>query len=370
MSKRSRRLFLAEVTALSVAGAAARPIAAAPTDRDREPRGPIRLAANENPFGASPRARAAAEHALAEGHRYPASRAADELRAEIARRHGVAEASVLLGAGSHEVLRLAAGAFAGSTQKKIVAPELTFEALLRYAAPFAPAVVRVPPGPDFVVEPEALAKAAGEAGALVYLANPNSPTGLALEGGAVEALARALPAGSTLLLDEAYIDFADDPKIESGVALLGKGLPVVVTRTFSKLHGLAGLRIGYAIGAPEALRTMDAFRTSLGVSAPALAAARAALTDAAFIARSLELVGRGRQQIRTGLEAMGLRSLPSHGNFVYFDWGKPAEPLVTALWDKEIEVPLPFAPAANWVRVTVGTESENAAFLAAVARAK
>lgn len=364
--RRSRRLFLAEVGALSVAAAAP----AGALRLDREPRGPIRLAANENPFGPSPRARAAAERALADGHRYPASRAAEELRAEIARRHGVPDSNVLLGAGSHEILRLAAGAFAGSTQKRIVAPELTFEALLRYASPFAPAVVRVPSPPDFRVEPDALAKAAGESSALVYLANPNSPTGLALDGAAIEALARALPAGSTLLLDEAYIDFADDPKIESGIPLVAKGLPVVVTRTFSKLHGLAGLRIGYGVAAPEALRTMEAFRTSLAVSSPALAAARAAMDDAAYIAKSLELVGRGRQQIRTGLEAMGLRSLPSHGNFVFFDWGKPAEPLVTALWDKEIEVPLPFAPAATWVRVTVGTEAENAAFLAAVARAR
>jgi len=370
MRRTPRRSFLLDAAALSVA-AAAPAVAAGPPQRGGAP-GPVRLAANESPEGPSPKALAEAQRALASGHVYPSARATDELKSEIARRHAVPEASVVLGAGSHEILRLAAGAFAGSTQKRVIAPELTFEALVRYTAPFAPAVVRVPmpAEKDFAVDPAALEAALAGGPALVYLANPNSPTGLALGLSAVEGLATRLPAGSTLVLDEAYLDFADDPGIGSGVPLVARGLPVVVTRTFSKVYGLAGLRVGYGIAAPDAVRTMESFRTSLGVSSVALAAARAALDDAAYVARTLEIVVRGRQQLRTGLEAMGVRSLPSHANFVYFDWGKPAEPLVKALWDREIEVPMPFAPATSWVRVSVGTEAQNAAFLAAVARAR
>ncbi len=361
----SRRAFLAGLAGLAALPAAARaasPIAA------RAPRRPVRLAANENPFGPSPLALAAAERSLLDAHRYPAARAHDELRASVARRNGVPESCVLLGAGSHECIRLAAGAFAGSTRRRVVLPELAFEALVRYSAPFAPATLRVPLESDFSLPADRILAAVGESPALVYLANPASPTGLALAGGEVETLARGLPEGSTLLLDEAYLDFADDPKVTSGAALLAKGLPVVVTGTFSKLHGLASMRVGWALASAENAATMEAFRTSLGISGPALAAAAASLDDAAFRSRSLERIGRGRERLRTGLEAMGLKSLPSQGNFVFFDWGKPAGALVEALWSAEIEVPPPHPKAPTWVRVSVGTEDEIAEFLAELAR--
>ena len=198
----------------------------------------------------------------------------------------------------------------------------------------------------------------------MFVANPNNPTGTWNRKAELEALVAALPSNCLLLLDEAYFEYADDPDYPNGIELLRRGAPVIVTRTFSKAYGLAGLRAGYAIAAPEVLDALHVIREAFGMNLAAQAAAAAALDDVEHVRRSLEL---NRTEKARLAEALANRVLPSLTNFVAFDTRRSGRDVFKKLLAHGVIVrPLDPTGLPSFLRVSVGTRAENDAFLAAL----
>jgi histidinol-phosphate aminotransferase len=202
---------------------------------------------------------------------------------------------------------------------------------------------------------------------LVFLANPNNPTGTWNRRADVERLVAALPPGCLLLLDEAYFEYADEADYPNGIELVRRGAPVIVTRTFSKAYGLAGLRAGYAVAAPEVLDAVYVIREAFGMNLPAQAAATAALSDSDHVRRSVELNRTEKARLRRELEARGYLVLPSLANFLTFDTRRSGRELFHELLTRGVIVrPLDPSRMPSFLRVSVGTAAENDAFLAAL----
>jgi histidinol-phosphate aminotransferase len=202
----------------------------------------------------------------------------------------------------------------------------------------------------------------------VFVANPNNPTGTWNRKAELEALVAALPSNCLLLLDEAYFEYADDPDYPNGIELLRRGAPVIVTRTFSKAYGLAGLRAGYAIAAPEVLDALHVIREAFGMNLAAQAAAAAALDDVEHVRRSLELNRTEKARLAEALAKRGYRVLPSLTNFVAFDTRRSGRDVFKKLLAHGVIVrPLDPSRLPSFLRVSVGTGAENDAFLAALA---
>ncbi|SET58847.1 pyridoxal phosphate-dependent aminotransferase [Oceanicella actignis] len=313
-----------------------------------------RLGANENVFGPSPRAQEATRAAAAEAWMY-GDPEAHELRAAIAAHHGARPENVMVGAGIDGIL--------GDLCRLIVAPgtpvvssDGAYPTFAYHVAGFGGRLVAVPYAADDREDPEALARAARECGApLVYLANPDNPMGSWNGAEAVRAMLDALPPDCLLCLDEAYAEFAPE-----GVApeLPADDPRVIRMRTFSKAHGLAGLRVGYALGAPELISAFDKVRNHFGVGRLAQAAALAALGDRAWLDHVRAEVARARARIARIAQEAGLRALPSATNFVAVDCGRDgafARRVVQALAARGVFVRMPFrAPQDRCIRISAG----------------
>ena len=327
-------------------------------------RAPLHL--NESPHPPSPRAVAAAAAACAGVNRYP-DIAGGSLAAAIAARTGVPAGRIVLGTGSDELIHLLCGA-ALEPGLSCVMPAPSFPRYLSGTRLQGATPIPVGLTPEGVNDVAALAASVRPDTRLVFACTPNPPSGGALTAAEVAALGRAVPATVLLAVDEAYVEFgAGDDAV---AALRGRDGPWVVLRTFSKAHGLAGLRVGYALcgddGTAEALRRI---RLQFGVSAPALAAAEASLADADHLARNVAAVVAERARLSEGLARLGLRVWPSAGNFVSATLPRPAAPVIAALRGDGILVRdwrHPDFP--NEIRVTVGLPEETDALLAALAR--
>jgi histidinol-phosphate aminotransferase len=214
---------------------------------------------------------------------------------------------------------------------------------------------------------EAMARAIDGRTRLVFVANPNNPTGTWNRRAEVEALVAALPSGCLLVLDEAYFEYADDPDYPNGVELVKSGAPVIVTRTFSKVYGLGGLRAGYAVAAPEVLEAVLVIREAFGTNAVALAAAAAALGDVEHVRRSVDLNRVEKARVAEELRRRGYTVLPSLANFVTCDTRAEGREVFRRLLAKGVIVrPLDPYDMRSWLRVSIGTPPENAAFLSAL----
>jgi len=226
---------------------------------------------------------------------------------------------------------------------------------------------RLVPMRDWTHDLAAMAGAIDERTRLVFVANPNNPTGTWNRRGEVEALVGALPAGCLLVLDEAYFEYADDAEYPDGVALVRSGAPVIVTRTFSKVYGLGGLRAGYAIAAPEVLEAVLTIREAFGTNAVAQAAAAAALDDVEHVRRSVQTNRVEKARVAGALAERGFTVLPSLANFVTFDTGAEGREVFRRLLARGVIVrPLDPYDMRSWLRVSIGTPEENTAFLAAL----
>jgi histidinol-phosphate aminotransferase len=280
----------------------------------------VKLSSNENPWGPGPAARAAFAAAAAEIHRYPSSDHA-RLRAAIGRVHGLDPARVICGAGSDEVLHLLAQAFAGPGDEVIhTAHGFAMYRIAALAAGARPVEV---PERDRRVDVDAILAAAGPATRLVYLANPANPTGTMLSEAELARLADHLPGGAILVIDGAYAEFA--PGWDGGARLATERPNVVMTRTFSKLYGLGGLRVGWGYGPRAVIDVLNRIRGPFNLSGPALAAAEAALSDAAYHAFCRDETIRLRAWLRDRLIAAGVACDESHANFVLARFADPAE---------------------------------------------
>ncbi|MFC4727959.1 histidinol-phosphate transaminase [Coralloluteibacterium thermophilus] len=328
----------------------------------------VELGANENAYGPSPAARAAVLDVLNTLHRYPDPTGA-ALKARIARAQELDPAGVVLGNGSHELLMLIAQAFA-TPGTEVVASRYGFAvyalaaqavgATLRLADALPPAHA-MPLGHDL----DALAAAVGPMTRIVYLANPNNPTGTWFPRAALERFLGRVPGEVLVVVDEAYAEFVDDPAAGSAVPLLAAHPNLVVTRTFSKAYALAGLRVGYALAHPQLAAVLERLRESFNVNSAAQAAALAALDDDAHLAWVVERNAEERAALAAALSARGLRVLPSQTNFLLVDFGRDTAALEPRLVAQGVVVrPVGGYGLPHCLRISVGTRDENRRLLA------
>lgn len=330
----------------------------------------IELGSNENTHGPSPRAHAALLEALGDIYRYPDPLGGDLKRA-IADATGLARSRLFLGNGSHELLMLIGQVFAGpgleviASQYGFVVYALAAQtAGARYiAVPALPADACMPRGHDL----DAMRAAISPQTRLVYLANPNNPTGTWFSTEALDRFLAGLPEHLIVVVDEAYIEYSTDPELVSAIALLDRYPNLVVTRTFSKAHGLAGLRVGYACAHPDLLEVLERPRESFNVNIPGLAACAAAIGDSAHIAGVRDDNRNEREWLEARLAERGLQTGPSQTNFLLIDFDRPAAPIEASLLACGVVVrPMRGYGLPSCIRVTVGSRRENQALLQAL----
>jgi histidinol-phosphate aminotransferase len=321
----------------------------------------VKLASNENPLGMSPKARRAVEAALAGVERYPDQ---FELIAKLAARCGVAQNQVVLGNGSNDVLDLIARVFLASGRSAVFAQHAF--AVYPLATLSTGGELICVPAKDFGHDLDAMRAAIRPDTRVVWIANPNNPTGNFLPYPAVRAFLESVPKDVVVVLDEAYNEYIPPEARVDTAAWVAEFPNLVVCRTFSKIYGLAGLRIGYGIASPAVADLMNRVRQPFNVNNLALAGALAALDDEEFLQASYQLNRRGMAQIIAALEKLGLGYIPSYGNFVTFKAGDGAAVNQKLLQQGVIVRPIGGYGMPEWLRVTIGTEAENARFIAAL----
>ena len=326
--------------------------------------GIVKLASNENPLGASPLAIAAARAALDEVGLYPDGNGY-ALKSALVQRYGVKIEQVFLGNGSNDLLELAARAFL-TVGDKAVYSDHSF-AVYPLATQAVGATGISIKAQEFGHDLDAMRIAAVEQGAkMIFIANPNNPTGTFLSGADLHAFLRALPAHILVVLDEAYNEYLPVENRYNSVAWLAEFPNLIISRTFSKAYGLASLRVGYALGNAVVMDMINRVRQPFNVNSMAQAAATAALGDDEFVKRTFELNQRGMVQLTQGLSALGLSHIPSKANFVSFHVVNAAQ-----IYRRLLELGVIVRPIANYampdyLRVSIGLETENNKFLSAL----
>lgn len=324
----------------------------------------IQLNANESPYGPSPAAREAMTRSQGVAARYPGD-LEDELREVLASAHGVPAEQIVLGCGSGEILRMADMAFLGGDRAAVVA-EPTFEAVFAYADAARASVVKVPLTKDFRHDLPRMAEACGAGAGMVYVCNPNNPTGTVVTRNELAAFLERVPPAVTVAVDEAYLHFVERADVRSALELLGAHENLLVVRTFSKVYGLAGMRLGYAVGSPARIAALKRHGIANNANAAVLAAALASLAEPDLVPRLRKTMNDTRRALCAELARDGRRVIPSEANFVMIETGADVAPLVAGFQERKILVGRRFASMPTWLRVSVGTSAEMAAFLAAL----
>ena len=363
MTLNRRDLLSASALLLAGPGAAWRAAAAAGA-AGQTPGQPIVLCWNENPYGPSPAARRAVSDAIAQGCRYPSDEEHADLVNTIGRLEGVGADHLVTGTGSGELL-CALGLLYGHDGGEIIAAAPTYLELTNYAQLRGARVRFVPVDGELRHDLPAMRAAVSSATRAVYLCNPNNPTGTALPAAQIRAFIASLPDNVVTIVDEAYMDFVSASGVETVADLVKAGQPVVVLRTFSKIHGMAGLRFGYGIARPDIAATLAGARMSTA-NIFAVRAARASLGDSAFRADCRRRILASRTRITSELTRLKLRYAEPQGNFVFFDTGMPLARFTTLMREREVLVGRRFPPFDNWCRITIGTEPEVRTFLQAL----
>jgi histidinol-phosphate aminotransferase len=324
----------------------------------------VKLASNENPLGISPAARAAAIAALDDVGRYPDSHGHD-LRQALVRKLGVEAGQIILGNGSSDLISMVTAAFL-DTNTSVVCSQYAFSAYFS-SSRVQGATMCVAPARDFGHDPEAMLKEIRADTRLVFIANPNNPTGTALDEATLRDLIRRIPADVIVVLDEAYREYQSPEARIDSVAWIADHPNLLIFRTLSKAYGLAGLRIGYGVGSVHVADLVNRVRQTFNCNLIAQAAAIAALDDEDHLRRTYELNRDGLVQLYTGLDALGLSYVHSAGNFVMAEVPDGIGTYRALLQQGVIVRPLrPNYGLTNYLRVTVGTERENARFLEAL----
>ncbi len=332
----------------------------------------VKLASNENPLGVAPAARAAIEEALPELGRYPDGNGFT-LKSALAARYGLSMDRIVLGNGSNDVLEMAAIAFLAPGRSAVYAQHAFAVYPLATQARGARGIVV--PAQRYGHDLAAMRKAIDADTRLVFIANPNNPTGTLLAGAELEAFLREVPPQVVVVLDEAYNEYLPAADRYDSLAWLERHRNLVVTRTFSKAYGLAGLRVGFALCDERIAELLNRVRQPFNVNELALVAATAALGDAAFVRRSHELNLAGMQQLTDGFRRLGLAWIPSSGNFVSVEIPRAnGASRAGAAFEKLLRQGVIVRPVGGYglpdhLRVTVGLPEENERFLAALAAA-
>jgi histidinol-phosphate aminotransferase len=320
----------------------------------------IKLASNENPLGPSPKAVAALAGAGSDLHRYPDG-GAYRLRQALADRWKVTRDHVILGNGSDEIIGLLARTFLAPGDEAVMADQtFVIYKMEVVAAHGTPVVV---PLTAWTYDLDAMARAVTPKTKLLFLCNPNNPTGTMVPAEAVDRLMSRIPPDVIVVFDEAYVEYVRDPHFPDSLAYVKQGRHAIVLRTFSKIYGLAGLRIGYGITTPEITDFLNRVRPPFNANSLAQRAALAALEDDEHVARSRAVNAAGMEVVGTGLRALGLSPVPSEANFIYVDVKRDGRTVFDALLREGIIVR---HIEGTMVRVTIGQPDENAAFLSAL----
>lgn len=332
----------------------------------------IELNANENSLGMSDSAKKAVTESLSEGFRYP-DNARAALISKVASIHGVAENQISLGNGSTENMRatiqmLQHKAFTEGREFQMVIPVPTFDCAEMYANSIGASVVKIPlTAENYDLDLQRLKKAADEFNgiSLLYVCNPNNPTGTITSTKQLKTWIGNAPDNHYFLLDQAYLEYVNDPSFESGVEWVKQGLSdnLIVIHTFSKLCALAGMRVGYAISNPQAIEAVEAFMSMDNTNLSGAVAAIATLNDAEFLELSLRTTNQSRQMIETVLDELGLRYLPSQTNFIFHEIKGDLKTYIARMRDSGIKVGRDFPPVTGFNRVTLGTPDEMAVFI-------
>lgn len=326
------------------------------------PGGPLRLHRNENPFGASREVIAAMQKAVNTAANRYANEATEQLRTAIAMRHRVPADHVVLGCGSSEILRAASDA-QWRSRGKIIMASPTFEWFAKYSQRSGTQIVTVPLTKTYAHDLDAMFASIGSDHALVYICNPHNPTGTPTRPQDLEAFVGKLPATARVVVDEAYHHYISPSA--NYASWLDRSLAdprVIVTRSFSKIHGLAGLRIGYAVAAPQTARLLRLRELEDSVSVVSAKAALIALNDDEHVRTSMARTADDRQEFFNEANARMLRVIDSQTNFVMLNTGGPAVPVVQHLRKHNVLVPPPFAGFEHYIRVSLGTPEDMRAF--------
>jgi histidinol-phosphate aminotransferase len=330
-----------------------------------QPEDAIQLNSNENPYGPAPAALDAMTASQKVAARYPDA-AEKRLVEAIAAMHKLDPDQVLLGCGSGELLRVADMAFLGA-DKTVVAAEPTFEAVLNYARVARGRAVTVPQTADFRHDLAAMAAACDATTGLVYVCNPNNPTGTIVRRAELSRFLEQVPKTVHVLLDEAYFHFVEDEEYASGLEWISAP-NLIVVRTFSKIYGMAGMRLGYAVGSKENVAAMRQHLISNNTNAAVLPAALAALADPELVPAQRALNKQTREWLCRELERDGRRYIPSHTNFLMIELGGDVAPAIEAFRNEGILVGRKFPAMGSWLRVSMGTRQEMEAFVAGLRR--
>ena len=320
----------------------------------------VRLSANENPYGPSPNALKAMTNSFGLSCRYP-----DEhnnlLIDKVAKLNGVDHEQILLGDGSGEILKLCTETFTGKERGTLVAADPTFEAILNNAKANGAEVVKVPLNSTFAHDLPKM-HAATKSG-LIYICNPNNPTASITPKDELRDFIAKTPRETMILVDEAYFHYADSPDYESVIPLVKEHPNLVVSRTFSKIYGMAGLRCGYCVAQKQTIDRMRSNQMWDSVNIMALAAASASLDDTEQVPNGQRLNSETKTFVISELQRMGHKTIPSQANFIMFDCKKPVVPLIKTLKERSVHVGRLFPALPNHMRLTIGKKSEMEIFL-------
>ncbi len=355
MSKVSRRIVLGGTTSAAFAGLI-RPAAAA------EGR-PLRLAANENPYGPCESAKQAMAAAMADGWMYDVEDVGTLVRL-IAEREGVRPENVLITEGSGELLKIAGLAY-GSNGAEVVSAYPTFNQLQDYAVRTGGRLLNVELDKDMRHDLAAMEGRVTNRTGIVYVCNPNNPTGTMVAPDKLRSFINAVSNRAIVLVDEAYLDLCDDPAKNGMIDQVKAGKNVIIARTFSKVHGMAGLRVGYGLARPDIIARLKELTTS-SPNRMGLKAAIASYQDLAFQAESRKLVRQAVAQTTAVVKELGLPYAPSQTNFIFFDTGRPLTLYLAGMRDMNIQVGRPFPPYTTWARVSMGRVEQMPMFFDAM----
>src|SRR6266571_5351430 len=359
----SRRRF-AQLLGAGAAAAVVRPAFSFATEAVPKSmvKGVVRLSANENPYGPSPKALKAMNDAFNLSCRYPDEHN-DLLIDALAKLNGVNRDQILLGDGSGEILKLCAETFTGAKQGTLVVGDPTFEAIINNASASGAEVVKGPLTGTFSHDLPKMMNAAKEG--LIYVCNPNNPTASITPKNEVRDFITKTPRQTMILVDEAYYHYTDSPDYESVIPLVKDHPNLIVARTFSKIYGMAGLRCGYCVAQRETIERMRLHQMWDSINIMALAAAIANLDDPDQVPNGQRLTSEAKAITIDELDKMGYKTIPSQANFIMFDCKRPVVPLIQAMKQRNVEVGRLFPALPNYMRLTIGKRSEMESFLGA-----
>jgi len=331
------------------------------TEREYGIKNIIKLASNENPLGPSPRAVAAIKEAAEQVYLYPDA-TCFALGQKLAEHWDISPDHLILGNGSDEILHYAGLAFLEAGDEVLTA----HPSFVRYesAAVLNNAEYIAVPLRDYRFDLEAMAERLSERTKLVFIANPNNPTGTIVTTAALDRFMDRVPERAVVVLDEAYVEYVESPDFPDGLRYVQEGRNVLVLRTFSKIYALAGLRVGYGIGRPELVGYLHQVREPFNVNLVAQAAAKASLADAEQVPRSRASNRVGREAFYAAFHALGLSWAPTEANFVFVDLGQDCRPVYEALLRRGVIVRTgDVFGMPTHIRATIGTAAENERFL-------